>query len=243
MSSSSSSCSSSPSSSSSSWPYRQLLPIKTLSTDTVYRSGKWCSIAHHHVQIPHPHQSSPSSPSYTDIPDWSFISSPSFINVAARTTDHQWILFNQSKYAVSYSFHGAQSLATVGGYIEEKDQQSSTHSPEVSALLTAKRELLEETGYSSSHWVFLSSTVPDANRGCGIGYLFLAYDCVLEKKDEAIVSDDLEEQEILFFNDQQLEDSLLKNEFRVTSWAATCSLALMKYKQIQREQEKEQQKQ
>ena len=43
-------------------------------------------------------------------------------------------------------------------------------------LVAAKREVLEECGYASADadWHYLGAGVPDANRGCGLGHMYLA---------------------------------------------------------------------
>ena len=41
-------------------------------------------------------------------------------------------------------------------------------------LVAAQRELLEETGYESDHWLSLGSYVPHSNYGCGRTHLFRA---------------------------------------------------------------------
>jgi len=84
---------------------------------------------------------------------------PSAAIVLAVTEDNQFLYFRQTKYAVE-----GTTLAPVGGMLE----------PNEKPLDAAKRELLEETGYESTHWVSLGSYALDPNRGIATMHLFLA---------------------------------------------------------------------
>ncbi len=112
------------------------------------------------------------------------------------TPEGKWLVFGQPKYAVGLLLHdnsyapigwclvlsfiitcnvtavdGVMHMCMAGGYIDANEDP----------LTAAKRELLEECGYTSNRWIALSSGVADANRGCGVGHLFLAVDAVFEK--------------------------------------------------------------
>ena len=114
----------------------------------------------------------------------------------------------QTKYAVS-----GITIAPVGGYIE----------PDEKPIDAAKRELLEETGFTAREWIDLGSFIVDANRGCGSAFLFFAKGAhkIAEPK-----SDDLEEQELLHLTRHEIESILSKGEVKVLSWAFTFTKAL-----------------
>lgn len=84
------------------------------------------------------------------IDDWQWIITPDFINVVLITEAGEFVCFRQTKYAVD-----GVSLAIVGGYLEEGEDP----------LDAAKREVLEETGYSAPNWTPLGSYAVDGNRG------------------------------------------------------------------------------
>jgi ADP-ribose pyrophosphatase len=104
-------------------------------------------------------------------------------------------------------------LALVGGYIK----------PGESPLEAAKRELREETGYSSDEWVELGKYLVDPNRGFATGHLFL-----VRRAHQAGLpdSDDLEQQEMLLLTRGELEKALEQGEFKILAWAAAVAFAL-----------------
>jgi 8-oxo-dGTP pyrophosphatase MutT (NUDIX family) len=142
------------------------------------------------------------------IPDWAWIIIPSAVIVLAVTADHQFLCFRQTKYAVD-----GIVLAPVGGMLE----------PEEMPLDAAKRELLEETGYEASEWVNLGSHILDPNRGIATMHLFLALDA---KQITQPDSDDLEDQELLFLSQHEVENALKAGEFKILAWSAVVAISL-----------------
>jgi ADP-ribose pyrophosphatase len=140
--------------------------------------------------------------------DWPWVTTPDYVNVVAVASDGRFLLFRQMKYALP-----EPSLALVGGYLEHGENP----------LIAAQRELLEETGYTSTDWLDLGSYRVDPNRGIATGYLYLARQVTLVTEPTA---DDLEEQEIVFLERADLEYALDRGEFKVLAWAAAVSLAL-----------------
>lgn len=188
---------------------------KTLSKRHVSRFGKFVSLEEHRVQVSES----------VEIPDWMWVVTPDFVNVIAVTPEEEWIVFRQTKYAVGY-FFDSLTLAPVGGMMEHGEDP----------LETAKRELLEETGLTAEdqNWVSLTprGIATDANRGCGIGYLFLALDATHASPEisQNVVSDDLEVQEVVKMSTAELEEALLMGEFKVQSWAACIAMAILHFK-------------
>jgi ADP-ribose pyrophosphatase len=174
---------------------------KTLSRRLVFNQPPWLKVEYHEVELP----------DGRIIPDWTWISTPDYINVVVQTEDGRFLCFRQLKYAVDEPM-----LALVGGYIE----------PDETPLETAQRELREETGYVSEDWQSLGDYLVDPNRGTATGHLFLACKA---KQVTAIESDDLEQQEMVFLSRVDLESALLKGEFKILSWAAAVSFALVHF--------------
>jgi len=142
------------------------------------------------------------------IDDWQWIITPDFINVVLITEAGEFVCFRQTKYAAD-----GVSLAIVGGYLEEGEDP----------LDAAKREVLEETGYSAPNWTPLGSYAVDGNRGAGNAHFFLAQNA---KWIQPIDADDLEEQELLLLSRSKVETALRAGEFKVLPWAANVALSL-----------------
>jgi ADP-ribose pyrophosphatase len=171
---------------------------KTHSRRLMFDQPPWLKVEYHEVELPNGRI----------IPDWTWIKTPDYINVVVETQTGQFLCFRQQKYAIDRPM-----LALVGGYIE----------PGETPLAAAQRELHEETGYISDDWRSLGEYVVDPNRGIATGYLFLARRA---HQVSPIHSDDLEQQELLFLSQLQLEAALKNGEFKILAWAAAVSFAL-----------------
>jgi len=170
---------------------------RTLSKTTILDHGKYLSVEDHHIQLPDGRM----------IPDWPYLITPDFINVLALTIEHQALIFQQTKYATG------ETLAIVGGYLE----------PDEDPLAAAQRELREETGYTAPNWIALGQYTIDANRGCGVGHLYLAQ---AASRTHTPTADDLEEQHLLTLSLSELETALYANQFKAIAWTTTIALAL-----------------
>ena len=171
---------------------------KTLSRRTILDHSKYLVVEEHAVEL-------------TDgrvIPNWPWIITPDYINVAAITDRDEFVCFRQTKYALD-----GTSLAVVGGYLE----------PNEDPLAAAQRELLEETGYVAPDWFKFGQFVVDANRGAGTGHLFLARRAYRVAAPDA---DDLEEQQLLLLSRADVEAALTTGEFKCMAWTAVVALAL-----------------
>ena len=171
---------------------------KTVSRKVVQRYGKFLTVETHEIELPDGRR----------LKNWPWLVAPDFALVLARTTAGRFLCFRQTKYAVK-----SLTLAPVGGHVE----------PGETPLAGAKRELLEETGYTAARWVHLGSFAAHANRGGGAGHLYLALDA---RRRAAPTADDLEEQELLLLIRRQLETALDNGEFKVLAWVTGIALAL-----------------
>ena len=176
-----------------------MLPWKTLSRRTILDHGKFLVVEDHTIELP----------DGRIIPDWPWIITPDYINVAAVTEDGRFLCFRQTKYAVD-----GLSLAPVGGYLE----------PGEDPLVGAQRELREETGYAATDWLDLGHYRVDGNRGAGMGYLFLARGA---HRVGEIDADDLEEQALLLLSRSEVQAALAAGEFKVLAWTTVMALALL----------------
>ena len=171
----------------------------TLGRKTIFESEPYLRVEMHQVQLP----------TGKVIEDWPWIESPDYVNIAALTESKHVLVFRQFKYAVK-----KETLAAVGGYLKLGEDP----------LDGAKRELLEETGFVSDHWRSLGKFVVDGNRGNGHAHLFLAQNA---HKVTGIVSDDLEDQDLLFLSLDEVKEALAKGEFKCLPWQTVMSLAFL----------------
>lgn len=178
--------------------HKPLKPWKTVSRRVVLKHSKFLTVENHTVELP----------DGRIIPDWAWIITPDAVLVLAETADGKYLCFHQTKYAIE-----GTSLAPIGGHVE----------PGEAPLVAAKRELLEETGYQASDWINLGTYVVGPNRGIAKRFLFLARNA---KQVTSPDSDDLEEQQLLHLDRSELEDALLKGEFKVAIWATVVALSL-----------------
>ena len=163
---------------------------KTLSKEIILGSNKFLTVEKHSVQLP----------DGQIIPDWQWVITPDFSNIVVVTTENKFIVLKQYRYSID-----GETLSVVGGYIE----------PGEDPLQSAKRELMEETGYEAKEWLSLGSFIVDSNRGCGNANLFLATGAVKISEPD---NGDLEEQEVLLLSRDQVEKAIENGEFKSLSW-------------------------
>jgi ADP-ribose pyrophosphatase len=173
-------------------------PWKTLSREIILKCNKFLTVENHTIELP----------DGRIINDWPWIITPNYVNVVAVTEDQKFICFRQTKYAVD-----GTTLAAIGGHIE----------PGELPIQAAKRELLEETGFTSDTWISLGNFPVDANRGVGTAHFYLATNAYRIKDPS---EDDLEEQELLFLSYNEIKEALSKREFKCLSWITAILLAL-----------------
>ena len=177
---------------------KELRVWETVSRKTILEHGKFLTVENHIVKLP----------DGKVIPDWAWLIIPSAAIVLAVTEDNKFLCFRQTKYAVE-----GTSLAPVGGMLEPNEEP----------IDAAKRELLEEMGYESSDWISLGSHILDPNRGIATMHLFLVLNA---KRVAEPNSDDLEDQELLFLSQDEIETALNAGEFKILAWSAVVAMSL-----------------
>lgn len=110
----------------------------------------WCTLRVDHVLIPNG----------ATIPNYYIFEYPHWVNVIAITQEQEFLFIYQYR-------HGLQQhdYELPAGVCEETDQ---------SPLETAKRELLEETGYGNGKWQQFTVISPNPGTHTNLCYCFLA---------------------------------------------------------------------
>ena len=98
------------------------------------------------------------------IDDFYTVTIPDAAMVAAITTNGELLLKSEYRYAI-----GTDVIECPAGMFEESETDS---------LVVAKRELLEETGYSSDNWTYLGPTLESTSKLTNRMHLFLAKNAV-----------------------------------------------------------------
>lgn len=127
--------------------------------DSEYISRKpWFTARRDHVQLPNG----------VEIPDYYVLEYPDWVNTIAITKDKDFILVRQYRHALSEI-----SLELCAGVCEPEDK---------SPLISAQRELLEETGYGNGNWEQFMVITSNAGTNTNLTYSFLATDVELVSK-------------------------------------------------------------
>ena len=87
---------------------------------------------------------------------------------------------------------------------------------ETDPLVVAKRELLEETGYTSDNWTYLGATRESTSKLTNMMHIFLARDCVKVSEQHL---DKTEHMDLIIVPLEKAVDMVMKNEIRCNSSA------------------------
>lgn len=184
----------------------------TISVRTV-GSSKFARCQVHGVRLPDGKQ----------VDDWIFFDERDHVNVLVRERRGDFVVFRQSKYALG----GKETLAPVGGFIEDGE----------TPLAAAKRELHEELGLRSSQWYSLGTYITSANRGGGHVHAFMADHCYApaersggHRADQTTSRGraDHERQDVVRLQHAEIERAIIDGRFAEVKWTATIALALLR---------------
>lgn len=141
---------------------------------------KWLTIRKDHVKMP----------SGYEMNDFYIVEHPSYVNIIAINTKGQFILEKQYR-------HGLQKITyeLPAGTIEENDPP----------LETAKRELLEETGFGGGEWMEFYLSAPNPSNMTSLCYTFLATNVEVVQNSQLEKSEDIQ---LCFFTREELINQL-----------------------------------
>lgn len=146
-------------------------PWKTLARRVLLSRLPWLEVGDERIELPDGRV----------IDEFLWVRTREFAIVAAITPDGQVVLERSYK-------HGPRHVAVAlpAGYLEESE----------SPIDTARRELLEETGYEADEWKSLGSFTVDGNYGVSVAHAFLATNAQRARDPGGAGHDDLEDIEL-----------------------------------------------
>ena len=158
-------------------------PWKVVESEYLFKQP-WLTVRKDHVKLPNGN----------DIPDYYVLEYPDWINTIAITKDKKFILVSQYRHGL-----GRTSMELCAGVCEEDDE---------SPLISARRELLEETGYGNGEWEKYMEISANPGTHTNMVHCYLATDV------EKISKQNLEPTEDISVHLLSLEEliELLKND-------------------------------
>lgn len=142
------------------------------------------------------------------VEDFHTLDKPDYALVVPRLADGRILLLRQYKHGPR-----AVGLHPPGGHLAEGEPP----------LVAARRELLEETGYTADPWHHLGRFAVDANQGCGWAHFFLAENA---RPVANPGSGDLEDMQLVLLTAAQLRAAILAGEVNALGSIAALTLAM-----------------
>lgn len=150
----------------------------------------------------------------TVVPDFYQIEAPAYAMIFAVMSDYRVPLVKQYKHGVRQ-----RTLELPAGYTE----------PGEDPLVTARRELLEETGVEAPHWELLGTFYQDGNRGLGRCHAYFAFDAVQAADPDP---GDLQQMSLHFHDRDQLYGYWRQGRFTTLDCTAVVGLGLARLDEL-----------
>jgi len=158
----------------------------------------WFTVRKDHVQLPNGNQ----------IQNYYVYEYPDWVCTIAITKEKQFVMVRQYRHGLQHT-----SMELCAGVCEKEDD-----SPEISA----RRELLEETGYGNGKWEMIMTTSANPGTHTNTTYCFLATDVERISEQHLESTEDIS---VHFLSLDELKELLYKDGIRQSMHAA----ALWKY--------------
>lgn len=176
---------------------RELKPWQILESKEVFQAAPWIRISRQKIQLPNGRV----------IDDYHQIRLSDFALIVASTSDGRILVERQYRHGL-----GQVTILLPAGTLNAGED----------ALVAAKRELQEETGYVSDDWKFLGRFTASASYGCGTMSLFTARN--IRKVSEPDGAD-LEEIDILLMTPEELQAAIREGGMPTLSSVTAFALA------------------
>ena len=139
---------------------------KVIDSEYLHREP-WLTVRHEHVELPNGNR----------IKDYYIHEYPEWVNVIAITKDKKFVFVRQYRHGL-----GITAMELSAGVAEKEDP---------SPMVSAQRELLEETGYGNGNWKEIMQISPNASTNTNIVHCFVATDVEIVSEQHLEPSEDL----------------------------------------------------
>lgn len=139
----------------------------------------------------------------TEIPDYYVYEYPNWVNVLAITEDGKIVIIQQYRHGLGESIYEIPA-----GVCDDTDENY---------MASAKRELLEETGYGKGEWELLMTVSPNPGTNTNLCYCFLAKNVVKLSSQHLEPTEDIE---LSLMTIDEVKELLLNGEFKQAMHAA-----------------------
>ncbi|PRY05722.1 8-oxo-dGTP pyrophosphatase MutT (NUDIX family) [Pontibacter ummariensis] len=181
-------------------PTHEPQPWKVLKSELVFNE-KWYTLRRDEVELPNG----------LVMDDYYVSVRPNVVLIFPLTEDKHVIFVRQYKHAAGDIF-----IELPGGVIDEHED---------APLEAAKRELLEETGYTSDEVELLQEVIDNPTKDTNKIYFFLARNVHKVAEQDLDASENIE---VLRVPLQEVEEMVLNGKVKVSGSVALCLLALRK---------------
>ncbi|MBI5045227.1 MAG: NUDIX hydrolase [Candidatus Levybacteria bacterium] len=146
-------------------------------------------------------------PNGKTIPDYTVVQKPDFVMIVATDKANNVLLIHEYKYAVNETL-----LTLPAGHIEKNEDPAST----------AKRELLEETGYTATAYDYLGALYDYPSKDSHQAHIVRARD-IQKTKDQTL--EDTESIESQFMTVLEIKQKILQGEIKASAVIASLAKA------------------
>ena len=147
----------------------------------------WCTVREDHVRLPNG----------AEIPNYYVLEYPNWINVIGITKDNKFVMIKQYRHGLAL-----RTYELVAGVCDDTD---------ATPLASAKRELLEETGYSNGNWELLTVTSANPGTHTNLCYCFLATGIEKVADQNLEATEDLD---VILLSLEEVQEILLKDQMK-----------------------------
>ena len=148
---------------------------KVLTSEYLFQEP-WLTVRRELVELPNGNR----------IPEYYVLEYPEWVNVIAITKDKKFVMVRQYRHGL-----GITAYELCAGVAEKED---------ASPMVSAQRELLEETGYGNGNWIEYTQISANASTNTNITHCFIATDV------EAVSGQNLEPSEDISVHLLSLEE-------------------------------------